>query len=212
MEFKRLPLGVLQTNCYVVFDEKTKEAAIIDPSGDFPELKGYIENNGLKVKYIIVTHGHGDHIGALKELKDYSDADIYIHGEDNEMLKSKIKNFSNIMGGAVVEMSADKFLEDGDVLELGETKLNIIHTPGHSRGGISIYCDRVLFSGDTLFKNSIGRTDFPGGSLAEIIDSIKSKLFALPDDTVVYPGHGPSTTILAEKQGNGYVRINLEEQ
>lgn len=208
MKFIRLELGILQTNCYVVFDEKSKETAVIDPSGDFPELKSCIENNGLKVKYIIITHGHGDHIGALKELKDYSGANVYMHKEDSDMLKSKAKNLSNVMGGTTVEMSADKFLEDGDVLELGETKLSVIHTPGHTRGGISIYCDKMLFSGDTLFRYSIGRTDFSGGSFTEIIDSIRNKLFSLPDDTSVYPGHGPSTTILAEKLGNEFVKLD----
>jgi glyoxylase-like metal-dependent hydrolase (beta-lactamase superfamily II) len=205
MKFNRLPLGVFQTNCYIVFDENTKEAAVIDPAGDFPEIKSFIETNGLKVKYIIITHAHGDHIGALKELKDYSNAAVCLHKEDEEMLKSKSKNFSGMMGGTAVEMTGDRFLEDGDVLELGETKLNIIHTPGHSRGGISIYCGKVLFSGDTLFQNSVGRTDLYGGSMTELIKSIREKLFILPDDTAVYPGHGPSTTILDEKQQNSFV-------
>ena len=205
MKFNRLPLGVFQTNCYIVFDEETKEAAVIDPAGDFPEIKSFIETNKLKVKYIIITHAHGDHIGALKELKDYSNAVVCLHREDEEMLKSKSKNFSTMMGGTGVEMTADKFLEDGEVLELGDTKLNIIHTPGHSRGGISIYCDKVLFSGDTLFQNSVGRTDLYGGSMTELVKSIREKLFILPDDTAVYPGHGPSTTILHEKQQNSFV-------
>lgn len=210
MKFERLSLGVFQTNCYVVFDEKTNETAVIDPGGDFPEIKSFIENNGLNIKYIIITHAHGDHIGALRELKDYSNALVCIHREDNEMLRSKSKNFSGMMGGAAVEMTADKFLEDGEVLNLGETKLKIIHTPGHSRGGISIYCDRVLFSGDTLFQNSVGRTDLYGGSMNELVKSIREKLFTLPDDTVVYPGHGPSTTILHEKRENSFAGINSQ--
>jgi len=205
MKFERMPLGIFQTNCYIVYDEKTLETAVIDPGGDFPAIKSYIEANGLNIKYIIITHAHGDHIGALKELKEYSRALVCIHREDNEMLKSKGKNFSGMMGGTAIEMAADKYLEDGEVLELGDTKLNIIHTPGHSRGGISIYCDRVLFSGDTLFQNSVGRTDLYGGSMTELVKSIREKLFTLPDDTMVYPGHGPSTTILHEKQENRFV-------
>lgn len=206
MEFKRLPLGIYQANCYILHDEKTREAAVIDPSGDFPVIKSYVEANGLKIKYIIITHGHGDHIGALSELKDYSGATVCIHKEDNEMLMSSEKNYSADLGYSIVEMSADRLLEDEDVLELGDTKLKVIHTPGHSKGGISIYCEGSLFSGDTLFACSIGRTDLAGGSFDEIIDSIKRKLFALPDETAVYPGHGSSSTILTEKKRNPFLK------
>lgn len=205
MEFKRLALGIYQANCYIIHDEETTETAVIDPGGDFPEIKSYIEGNGLKIKYIIITHGHGDHIGALVELKNYSNAPVCIHKEDSEMLKNSRKNYSAEMGGPHVNVSADKLLEDGDILELGSTKLNIIHTPGHSRGGICIYCEGSLFSGDTLFACSIGRTDLEGGSFDEIIASIKEKLLVLPEDTAVYPGHGPSSTILIEKKRNPFL-------
>jgi hydroxyacylglutathione hydrolase len=206
MEVKRLPLGIYQANCYILFDEKTKETAIIDPGGDFPKIKSFIEDNELKVKYIIITHGHGDHIGALGELKDYTNAVVCIHREDNKMLKYSKMNYSAEMGYPLVEMSADKMLSDGDELILGDTKLSVIHTPGHSLGGICIYCKGSLFSGDTLFACSIGRTDLAGGSMDEIINSIKSKLLTLPDDTAVYPGHGPSSTILIEKKRNPFLR------
>jgi glyoxylase-like metal-dependent hydrolase (beta-lactamase superfamily II) len=206
MEFKRLPLGIFQANCYILHDENTNETAVIDPSGDFPEIKSFIEANELKVKYIIITHGHGDHIGALRELKEYTNADVCIHREDIEMLKCSKKNYSAEMGGPLVDMLADKLLEDGDILELGLTKLNIIHTPGHSRGGICIYCEGSLFSGDTLFACSIGRTDLAGGSMDEIIASIKNKLMILPDETGVYPGHGPASTILIEKKRNPFLK------
>lgn len=204
MKFKRLPLGIYQANCYIVNDENTKETAVIDPGGDFPEIRSYLETNGLTVKYIIMTHGHGDHIGALRELRDYSGAIICIHTEDNEMLKSSRMNFSVEMGYQPVEITADKLLEDGDILELGGTELKIIHTPGHSRGSICVYCEDSLFSGDTLFACSIGRTDLVGGSYDEIITSIKDKLFILPEDTEVYPGHGPSSTIQIEKKRNPF--------
>lgn len=206
MEFKRLPLGIYQANCYIVYDENTKDTAVIDPGGDFPELKKAIDDNGLKVKYIIMTHGHGDHIGALKELKDYTGAVTCIHREDNAMLMNKNMNHSADIGGKAIEVSADRLLEDGEILELGNTKLNIIHTPGHSKGGICIYCEGKLFSGDTLFACSIGRTDLAGGSLEEIIASIKNKLLTLPEDTEVYPGHGPSSTILIEKKRNPFLQ------
>lgn len=206
MEFKRLPLGIYQANCYILYDENTKETAVIDPGGDFPEIKSFIEDNGLKVKYIIITHGHGDHIGALRELKDYTDAVVCIHKEDNEMLRNSSMNYTAEMGYPPVEMSADRLLSGGDELMLGDTKLSIIHTPGHSLGGVCIYCEGSLFSGDTLFACSIGRTDLAGGSLDEIIASIKGKLLTLPDDTAVYPGHGPSSTILIEKKRNPFLK------
>jgi glyoxylase-like metal-dependent hydrolase (beta-lactamase superfamily II) len=206
VKFIRLPLGIYQANCYILNDEETKEAAVIDPAGDFEEIKSYIETNGLRIKYIIITHGHGDHIGALSELKNYSGAAVCIHEGDSEMLTDCRKNLSAEMGYGTVEVSADRFLEDGDILELGNTKLNVIHTPGHSRGGICIYCDGTLFSGDTLFACSIGRTDLDGGSYDDIIDSIKKKLLILPEDTKVYPGHGPSTTILIEKKRNPFLQ------
>ena len=205
MEFKRLPLGIYQANCYIIYDENTKETAVIDPGGGFPEIKSFIEANGLKVKYIIITHGHGDHIGALRELKDYTGAVVCIHSEDNDMLKSSRMNFSAEMG-CPTEMTADRLVEDGDILELGSTKLNIIHTPGHSRGGVCIYSEGTLFSGDTLFACSIGRTDLAGGSFEEIISSIKGKLLTLPEETAVYPGHGPSSTILIEKKRNPFLQ------
>ncbi|HWR61826.1 MAG TPA: MBL fold metallo-hydrolase [Clostridia bacterium] len=206
MDFKRLPLGIYQANCYIIHDEATREAAVIDPGGDFPEIKDYVEANRLNIKYIIITHAHGDHIGALQELKDYSEAPVCIHRDDYEMLKSKIRNYSAEMGGPSVELAADKLLEDGGILRLGALELRVIHTPGHSRGGICIYCEGRLFSGDTLFACSIGRTDLEGGSFEEIIASIKEKLLVLPEDTEVYPGHGPSSTILIEKKRNPFLK------
>lgn len=206
MKFKRLPLGIYQANCYIVHDEAVKEAAVIDPGGDFEEIRSYIEANDLKISYIILTHAHGDHIGALQELKSYSKAVVCIHEGDLDMLKNKRQNLSAEISGFPVEMAADRLLADGDELKLGETVLKVIHTPGHSRGGICIYCEGHLFSGDTLFACSIGRTDLEGGSFEEIIASIKEKLLVLPEATEVYPGHGPSSTILIEKKRNPFLR------
>lgn len=206
MKFKRLPLGVYQANCFIIHDEAVQEAAVIDPGGEFEEIKSYIEANALKVSYIILTHAHGDHIGALKELKAYSGATVCIHEGDHEMLKNRSKNFSDEISGYPVEMTADRLLADGDELKLGGTVLRIIHTPGHTRGGICIYSEGCLFSGDTLFACSIGRTDLEGGSFEDIISSIREKLLILPEATEVYPGHGPSSTILIEKKRNPFLQ------
>ncbi|MGE5630352.1 MAG: MBL fold metallo-hydrolase [Caulobacteraceae bacterium] len=206
MEFKRLPLGIYQANCYIVNDEKTEESAVIDPGGEFEEIRKQLEANKLKVKYIILTHAHGDHIGALEELKEYSKAPVCLHKQDLEMLRSSKKNLSSVMGYNSVEMEGDRLLDDGEVLVLGDTKLEIIHTPGHSEGSICVKCENVLFSGDTLFARSIGRTDLEGGSYEAIIESIKSKLLVLAGNTVVYPGHGGATTINDEKNNNPFLQ------
>lgn len=206
MVFKRLPLGIYQANCYVIYDEETQQAAVIDPGGDFEELSEYLDCNKLKTKYIILTHAHGDHIGALSELKNHTGATVCVHAGDNGMLRNSKKNFTELMTGKKVELEADVLLEDGKILELGGTKLVIIHTPGHSKGSICISCEGSLFSGDTLFAHSIGRTDLEGGSYEEIIDSIKRKLMMLAEETQVYPGHGGSTTIGEEKYNNPFLQ------
>lgn len=206
MEFKRLPLGIYQANCYIISDESTLETAVIDPGGDFNELKNYLGKKQLKVKYIILTHAHGDHIGAVEELKAYSGAPVCLHEGDVEMLKNSRKNYTVAMGYDKVELDADMLLYDGQVLELGNTKLTVIHTPGHSKGSICIACENSLFSGDTLFASSIGRTDLEGGSYDAIINSIKTKLMVLQDDIRVYPGHGEATTVKEERENNPFLQ------
>jgi glyoxylase-like metal-dependent hydrolase (beta-lactamase superfamily II) len=202
--FKKLPLGKFQTNCYIIADDASKEAAVIDPADDFQEIKQFIEKHNLKVKYILLTHAHGDHILALPELKAFSMAPIGINIGDEDMLSDCNINMSGQFTKVPIEAKADFYLKDGDILELGNTKVSIIHTPGHTKGGASILFEKELMSGDTLFLMGIGRTDLYGGDYNTLINSIKTKLFILPEDIKVHPGHGSSTTILNEKNNNPF--------
>lgn len=205
--YKRLALGVYGTNCYIAVDDNTKFAAVIDPAGDFDQLKTYIENNNLLVKYIILTHGHGDHTGAVIKLKKYSNAPVCINEGDLHMISnSDIKNFFTT-GSIGLGIKADIMLEDGSTLELGDSELNIIHTPGHTQGSVCIIFGNELFAGDTLFAGSIGRTDFPGGSYEQIISSIKNKLLCLDSNLAVHPGHGASTLLSTEKKSNPFLKV-----
>lgn len=205
MEILVLPVGPIETNCYIVFDE-SKEALIIDPGAEAGRIFREIEKYGLKVKYIVNTHGHGDHIGANQKLKELTGASILIHELDGPMLTDGAKNLSIYMGKNISLPAADRLLKDGDFFEVGKMHFSVLHTPGHTRGGICLLAGDVCFSGDTLFDGSIGRTDLPGGSYSELINSVKTKLFTLDDKIVVYPGHGPDTTIGREKAYNPFFR------
>lgn len=195
-----LVVGPLGTNCYIVADPATKEACLIDPGADAEKIKDLLRKNGLELKYIIITHGHGDHIGANGQFK----VPIYIHRLEADFLTDPGLNMSKMFMFGITSPKAEKLLEEGDVLKLGNLKLEILHTPGHSPGSISIHVDGVVFTGDALFAGSIGRTDLPYGDEALLTSSITEKLFALDDKTKVYPGHGPATTIGDEKRGNPF--------
>lgn len=206
MFLEKIPAGVLAVNCYIIGDEKSSRAAVIDPGGDADKILQVLEDNGYELDYIILTHAHGDHIGGAQQLQDITKVPIYIHQDDLYILQDKSKNYSALMAMPGVEIHTDKLLKDGDSLPLGNETLNIIHTPGHSPGGICILVDNLLFTGDTLFSNSIGRTDLEGGDHEELIQSIKTKLFVLDDDILVLPGHGPASRIGIEKLTNRYVK------
>ncbi|MCT4621466.1 MAG: MBL fold metallo-hydrolase [Marinisporobacter sp.] len=205
MIIERIQAGVYAVNCYIVVCEDTKKACVIDPGGDADEILKYIEKNGLTLEFILLTHAHGDHIGGIPKLKEMKNVPIFLHKEDEGMLMDASKNLSSMMSGPNVGASPDKLISDGDVISLGNLKLNIIHTPGHTRGGICIKVLDILFTGDTLFANSIGRTDFEGGSFEQIIDSIKRKLLVFDDGVKVLPGHGPYSTIGAERIHNPFI-------
>jgi len=193
-------------NCFILGCELTKQAVVIDPGDDADRILMELGKSNLTVKYLINTHGHFDHVSANKRMKEATGAQIAIHPEDEPMLHELSQ--SALMFGLSAENSppADILLKDGDEVSFGDITLQVIHTPGHSRGGISLYTKGHLFSGDTLFAGSIGRTDLSGGDYDTLISSIKEKLLIFDEDTIVYTGHGPETTIGNEKRMNPFLK------
>lgn len=206
MKINKYLTGIITVNTYLVYDEDTKKGFIVDPGAYCPQLTKDAKDENVDIKYIILTHGHGDHIGGVAEhLKDFPDAKVVAYEDEAEMLANPEFNLSKDCCRREISMSADIYVKDRETMKVGNMELTFIHTPGHTKGGMSIYTDGYLFSGDTLFRMSIGRTDFYGGDFREIINSIKDRLFVFPDDTVVLPGHMGSTTIGDEKRGNPFV-------
>lgn len=189
------------TNCYLILDEKSKEMMVIDPAGEVDKIEEMINILGGRLKYIYLTHCHGDHILGVPELKNRCGGTILIHRDDAEGLNNSEINLTPYIIEKKIELEADSRLDDNDLIHLGDLEFRVIHTPGHTKGGTSLYCEKekCLFSGDTLFRGTWGRTDVPTGSLEEIMDSIIHKLLILPEDTICYPGHGLSTRIRDEK-------------
>lgn len=205
---ERIVVGILQTNCYLLGDTDSKEAVVIDAGDDAELISHYLNKHGLAPKAILATHCHFDHILGVKELKQKFPIPFYVHQEDLSLLESMQERARSFMG---LELPApanpDSFLREGDSIKIGKQSIDVLHTPGHSPGGVSFVTAGSVFTGDALFFGSIGRTDGPGGSFETLVTSITKKLFSLPDETVVYPGHGPKTTIGTEKKGNPFVGI-----
>lgn len=195
MFVKMFTVGLMETNCYLAGDLEAEEAVVIDPGFDkaseAERILGEIQHNKFHVKYIVDTHGHPDHTGGNKALKDATRAPLLIHELDAPMLEDTVP---------------DKTISEGDVLELGEVKLRVLHTPGHSPGSVALLAADSIFVGDTLFAGSMGRYDLPGGSLERLMNSLKTKLLVLPDDIKVFPGHGPVTTIGEERRTNPFLQ------
>ena len=206
MKITNLPSGELAVNTYLVEDETTKKGFIVDPGGYNPQLNKMIQQEGLDIQYIILTHGHSDHIGGVAQHKEeLPGVQVVADAAEVPMLADPRMNMSSMMGGAVT-VTPDITVGDGDTLTVGSLELKFLHTPGHSPGGMCVAVGNTVFSGDTLFCGSIGRTDFPGCSFGDLSDSIKEKLYVLPDDTQVFPGHMGPTNIGYEKENNPFVR------
>lgn len=200
-----LPTGPLEVNCYIIGCEETRKAAVIDPGGHVDQILQLLKKHNLNVVMIINTHGHFDHIGGNRELLDATGAELIIHRDDRPILDQAAEHAATFGLRAESSPAPTRELVGGETLQLGELSLQVIHTPGHSPGGICLYVDDTLLVGDTLFAGSIGRTDLPGGDHQLLISGIKEKLLPLPETTKIYPGHGPMTTIGQEKRHNPFL-------
>jgi glyoxylase-like metal-dependent hydrolase (beta-lactamase superfamily II) len=195
MEIKRIPTGQMMANCYLIWNKNTNNAIVIDPGDSAEKIISYIDENKLNVKKILLTHGHFDHIGALNKIRKYTNAPVYVHENDANCVTDSNYNLSVLVNKNIFcDNDAEFTINDGDIIGKGEFDIQVIHTPGHSKGSVCYLMGNHLFSGDTLFPIGIGRTDLYGGDYDELIDSIKNKLLILPDSLIMYPGHGEITS------------------
>ena len=204
MVLKRLQLETNladPTNCYVIVDEQTKEAMVIDPASESEKIIEMLDILQAKLKYIYLTHCHGDHTGAVVDLQNRYEAKVLIERTESQNLRNPEITLNYYIGIPDIKLEEDSRIDDGDLIHLGELEFQVIYTPGHTNGSTSLYCkkENMLFSGDTMFRGTWGRTDLPTGSLVDIMNSIMHRLLVLPEDTIVYPGHGKSTMIREEK-------------
>jgi len=200
-----LIVGPFASNCYIIGSESSKRGIIIDPGAEAKAILSAVKNLGLTISLIVVTHTHIDHVGALTPVKDETGAEFALHGaETGPGVLSRM--LSSMAGGSMSQLpKPDRLLKDGDTIDVDDLHFTVLYTPGHSPDGISLYGHEIVFTGDALFNYGIGRTDFPGCSYDQLMESIQNKLMTLPDNTIVYPGHGPSSTIGEERKGNPFL-------
>lgn len=206
MKVFKMEVGMINTNCYIAVNEKTNHGVIVDPGGDGDRIANFIKEQKIVVDAIFITHGHSDHIMALEEVRKEFGVKVYISSDDAEMLKTPSSNLSAYMGMECSFKQADIFFKDGEKIVVAGLEFEVFATPGHTRGGVCLLCDGVMFCGDTIFAESIGRTDLPGGSYKQLLESIKTKILPLPDETQLLPGHGPATTVGWEKRRNPFLQ------
>ena len=205
IQYKTLPLGPLETNCYIVYDDVEKEVFLIDPAWDYERIDKALDVLGVTLRFVFLTHGHADHIGALQEVRNHKDVPVYIGKGDVGLIANSRNNLSMFLGKEIVITSPEHIVTDGEVINFAGVPFKVIETPGHTPGGLCLYGAGLLFAGDTLFRCSVGRTDFYGGDSHVLVSSIEEKLMKLPDDTVVLPGHGPATDIGYERRNNPFL-------
>jgi len=207
MIYRTLEIMPFGTNCYLVASEQTRDGMVIDPAGDVPRILNNIREMNLKIGLVVITHTHADHIGAIRQVVENTGASFAVHSAEAEIMQHyDFSRFTDMDPTFQKPPPPDRLLKDGDFLAVGDLKFQVLHTPGHSPGGICIAGYGVVFSGDALFNGSIGRTDGPSGDSDLLISSIRAKLLVLPDQTVVLPGHGPKTTIGQERRNNPFLR------
>ncbi len=216
MLIRILALGMFETNCYLLAADEGDAAAVVDPVDDAPFIKSSAEKLNLNITHILLTHGHFDHILALKELKDLTQATVCIHSGDAEMLKSEENCLASFVGADYQPCEPDVLLEDGQQIKIGALTVQALHTPGHTPGGLTFHVPAlkpseksVAFTGDALFRGAIGRTDLAGGDEEQLLRGIREKIFTLPEDTILFPGHGPDTTVGFEKKNNPFFNKSI---
>ena len=205
MDYEVLVVGALETNCYLVSSKKTQECAIVDPAAEANKIFALIAKKELKPIMILNTHGHIDHIGANRDMKEKFDIPLRIHSLDGHMLGQEQQSELGFFLQAKTSPPADSYFKDGEKIKIGNFSLRVLHTPGHSPGSVSFIGDSFVLSGDTLFCGGVGRTDLPGGNWEDMEESLKKKILTLPEEMIVLPGHGPSTSIGQEKNTNPFI-------